>query len=132
MMKTKKRRVHALLFFAFLWSLLYLGFWSLATFIWVFMVFMRFVRKIFYKKPTFFDHLAIFILKVGSPRSQYSCGFPGFVATFPLFFFNLLLLKINNIYNKWQIKVGFWPLQYLVQNFAKNTRAIMKRIRIGD
>ena len=86
------------------------------------------MRKNFYKKPTFFDHLAIFILKVGSPRSQYSCGFPGFVATFPLFFFNLLLLKNNNIIYNWQIKVGFWPQQYLVKNFANITKTLMRRI----
>ena len=42
------------------------------------------------------------------------------------------LNKNNNIIYNWQIKVGFWPQQDLVQNYAKNTRAIMKRIRIGD
>ena len=46
--------------------------------------------------------------------------------------YSLELLKNNNIYNNWQIKVGFWPQQYFVSNYAKNTCAIMKRIRIGD
>ena len=41
---------------------------------------------------------------------------PGVCGHFPTFFFNLLLLKNNNIIYNWQIKVGFWPQQYLVQN----------------
>ena len=43
---------------------------------------------------------------------------PGVCGHFPTFFFNLLLLKNNNIIYNWQIKVGFWPQQYSAQNFA--------------
>lgn len=53
---------------------------------------------------------------------------PGVCGHFPTFFFNLLLLKNNNIIYNWQIKVGFWPQQYLVQNFANITKTLMRRL----
>ena len=84
------------------------------------------------QKAHFFWPFGHFHFKSGQPAKPVFMRVPGVCGHFPTFFFNLLLLKNNNIYNNWQIKVGFWPQQYLVPNYAKNTRAIMKRIRIGD
>lgn len=89
-------------------------------------------EKKFLQKAHFFWPFGHFCFKSGQPAKPVFMRVPGVCGHFPTFFFNLLLLKNNNIIYNWQIKVGFWPQQYLVQNFAKNTCAIMKRIRIGD
>ena len=46
---------------------------------------------------TFFGHLATFENKSDHAKTQYSCGFAGFLATFPLFFLIFYRKKLKNI-----------------------------------
>ena len=84
------------------------------------------LEKIFTKSPLFLAIWPFFFLKWAALEASVHAGSRGL---WPLshFFFNLLLLKNNNIIYNWQIKVGFWPQQYFVPNHAKNTSPFMER-----
>ena len=73
-------------------------------------------EKNFLQKAHFFWPFGHFCFKSGQPAKPVFMRVPGVRGHFPTFFLNLLLLKNNNIIYNWQIKVGFWPQQYLVQN----------------
>ena len=84
-------------------------------------------EKKFLQKAHFFWPFGHFCFKSGQPAKPVFMRVPGVCGHFPTFFLNLLLIKNNNIYNNWQIKVGFWPQQYFVLNHAKNTSPFMER-----